>query len=63
MAMSLPKQSATSQHLPSARPYQMSINKILAERTTIDEWQQELTPTNVTGMSHTTWPNKYKSPE
>jgi hypothetical protein len=35
----------------------------LAERTTIDKWQQELTPTNVAGMSHMTLPNPYKSPE
>jgi hypothetical protein len=36
----------------------------LVERTTINERQQELTPTNVlAGVSHTTWPNPYKSPE
>jgi hypothetical protein len=34
----------------------------LAERTTINELQQELTPTNVAGVSHMTWPNPYKSP-
>jgi hypothetical protein len=30
-----------------------------------DEWQQELTPTNVAGimMLHMTWPNPYKLPE
>jgi hypothetical protein len=35
----------------------------LEERTTINEWQQELTPTNVAGVWHMTWPNPYKSPE
>jgi hypothetical protein len=35
----------------------------LVEMTTIYEQQQELTPTNVTGMLHMTWPNAYKSPE
>jgi hypothetical protein len=35
----------------------------LAERTTIDKWQQELTPTKVAGMLHMTWPNPYKFPE
>jgi hypothetical protein len=34
-----------------------------AEIITIYEWCQELTPTNVAGVSHTTWPNAYKSPE
>jgi hypothetical protein len=35
----------------------------IAERTTVDKRRQELTPTNVTGVSHKTWPNPYKSPE
>jgi hypothetical protein len=29
----------------------------LAERTTINQWQQELTPTNVAGVLHKIWPN------
>jgi hypothetical protein len=33
----------------------------LAERTTIDEQQQELISTKVAGIVHTTWPNPYKS--
>jgi hypothetical protein len=35
----------------------------LVERTTIKEWWQELTPTNVAGMSHTMLPNPYTLPE
>jgi hypothetical protein len=31
--------------------------------TTIDERRQGLTPTNVAGVLHTTWPKAYKSPE
>jgi hypothetical protein len=38
-------------------------SKKTVETTTINRWHQELTPTNITGMSHTTWPNPYKSPE
>jgi hypothetical protein len=34
-----------------------------AEITTMYEWHQELTPMNVAGVLHTTWPNAYKSPE
>jgi hypothetical protein len=49
--------------VPPTRLYQMLISEKLAERTTINEWQQYLTPTNVADVSHTTWPNPYKSPE
>jgi hypothetical protein len=37
-----------------------SVQQNLAERTIINKWQQELTPTNVAGVLHVTWPNAYK---
>jgi hypothetical protein len=39
------------------------MEKTVEMTAAIDKWQQGLTPTNVTGVSHMTWPNPYKSPE
>jgi hypothetical protein len=48
---------------PPIKPKRLLINAEMVKMTTIDEQHQGLTPTNIAGMLHMTWPKAYKSPE